>query len=289
MAKKVITIDFEELKREVEVLLAERRKNRLPDPITRIWKVVDAMRRYKAAVVAANAPRGFNAGSESNPTQRATLREHRLGFLEDVTPEAGIRNLKEWVMDLDCSFVVQEEPWRVENAFWEAKVWTPLFSWAQKGFSMLFDGRDGPIWPRHIPLSDLKGWEDEELMIEWELVARILDFIPEGEWPVVDLQSGNLRWNGREGTLGNRELRIINCLVEKKGRYVDDDDIYDVIDAPSMSPAAFRKMLSRLRQQLKFSGFEDVEAAIDRTQEGRTRLDHDKLVQSFQSSISAEN
>ncbi len=281
MSKRTVTIELDELRREVREFLRESEKERLvPDPILRIGEIISMMRRFKAAVVNATAPRGFDAGSEHDPRQRALLRSHRLAALGDDDLQSGLVPLKERLMSLNCAFVLQGQPWWVDDCQWETRVWNPLYRWTQRGYDLLFKDHATSDWPTCIKVPILQDWITDEVEIEWELGVRMKEFLPDGEWPHVDLKEGTLRWGGRERHLPKRTLLIIQCLVEKKGRYVHDDYIAEAIQEPDLSRDALRQAFFRLKRSLVDADFGDVAAAIVRDkEEWRTCLDQTLLLE----------
>ena len=281
MNKNTVTIDLDELRREAREILRESEQERLvPDPILRVGEIISMMRRFKAAVVAANAPRGYVAGSEHDPQQRAILQSHRLAALGGDDAECGLVCLKERLMSLNCAFVLQGQPWWVDDCQWEGRVWSPLCRWTKRGFDLLYEKRDTNDWPNCIKLPVLQGWINDELEIEWELGIRMKEFLPDGEWPHVDVEEGILRWGGRERHLPKRTVLIIRCLVEKKGRSVPDDDIAEALDKADLSSGTLRQVFSRLRRSLVEADFSDIAAAIVRDKEnGQTCLDQTLLLE----------
>jgi hypothetical protein len=238
------------------------------------------MRRFKAAVVEANAPRGFDAGSEQDSNQRALLRSHRLAALGDDDLQTGLVPLKERLMSLNCSFVLQGQLWWVDECQWETRVWNPLYRWTKRGYDLLFEKHDTGDWPHCIKVPVLQEWINDELEIERELGIRMKEFLPHGEWPHVDLDQETLRWGGRERRLPKRTLLIMQCLVEKKGRYVHDDDIAEAIHQPDLSRGALRQVFSRFTRSLIKAGFRDIAAATVRDkEEWQTRLDQTLLLE----------
>jgi hypothetical protein len=177
-----IVINVEELKAEIEQFLLGNAEDRLvSEPMVQIGKIVDAIRYYKAMVVAANAPRGLEPGSEIDPNQREKLRCHRITAIESCNTNSGLHQLKEWLISLDMKFVIQDQPWRVQDVLWESKIWSPLFRWASRGFDLLFENKEKIEWPYCIAFSTLEAWEKDELEIETELIVRISEFLPESD------------------------------------------------------------------------------------------------------------
>lgn len=176
--KHSLVINLDELKAEVQRHLSESAKERLvPDPILQIGKIVEVVRRYKAAIVAANAPRGFEVGKAVEPLQQEKLRSHRLGALENDRPENGICPMKVWLLSLNTDCVLQRQPFRVVDSIWEQNVWAPLSQWVQRGYDLLFADKDSSEWPKCISFHELTSWEDDEFEIETQLMARMTDFV----------------------------------------------------------------------------------------------------------------
>jgi hypothetical protein len=63
--------------------------------------------------------------------------------------------------------------------------------------------------------------------------------------------------------------------------FVGVDDICDEIREAGMSSSTFRKMIQRLRDGLIEVGFGEIEAAIEKSNLGNIRLNHDKLLESL--------
>ncbi len=263
-------VNFNELKAEVAALQRDYEADRpTSDPMLQIGKIITAMRDYKAAVVDAHAPRGFLAGAERDPKQRQVLRDHRRADLDNL------RKQKEWLMALDCEFVLQSQPWRINETLWESKILGPACSWAKRGFALLYDGED------HIDFKQLEAWDAVELEIEHQLMAQMMEFLPQGNWPIADIENDLLHWDSREATMTTRELRILNCLFRAKGRYVDYNDIWDAI-GEDKNPAARRTIVSRLKKSLAEKDFDDIAAAIENDGKNeRIRLNHGKLMKSL--------
>lgn len=259
-------VNFNELKAEIEALRRDYESDRpTSDPMLQIGKIITAMRDYKNTVVDAHAPRGFATSADRDQKQRQVLRDHRRADLEDL------RNQKEWLMALDCEFVLQGQPWWINEALWESMILGPACRWAKSGFALLYDGED------RIDFKWLDAWNADELEIEQELMAQMMEFLPEGKWPIADLENNLLHWDSREATMTTRDLQILGCLFRAKGRYVDYYDIWNVI-GEDKKPAARRAIFSRLNKALVDNGFDDIATAIENDGKNeRIRLNYKKL------------
>lgn len=263
-------VDFNELKAETEALRRDYESDRpTSDPMLQIGKIITAMRDYKRAVVDAHAPRGFATAAERDQKQRQVLRDHRRADLEDL------RKQKEWLMALDCEFVLQGQPWWINEALWESKILEPACRWTKLGFALLYDSED------RIDFKWLDAWNADELEIEQQLMAQMMEFLPQEIWPIADIESSLLHWDSREATMTTRDLRILSCLFRAKGRYADYNDVCEII-GKDMEPVALRKLFSRLDQALVKKGFDDIAAAIENDGKNeRIRLNHGKLMKSL--------
>ena len=270
--------EFEELKQEVKNFLAESEETRTPRPILRIGELITAMRRYKAEIISANAPCGFCPDADTNSFEREILRQHRL---DKVDKDDGVQSQKKRLLGLNSEWIVNGEPWRVQDAIWQIKIWTPLDLWVKRGFDLMYQGIEEACWPKLSSLPTLSAWEQEEQEIEFQLFLRINDFLPEGEWPLIDFERGTLTWAGRSVELTDRELKIIDLLVKHKGKYVRKTALFQAAGDSLMGEDAFRKMFSRLKTKLTQSGFSDIALSIVQASGGRLRLDHDKLLESL--------
>jgi hypothetical protein len=234
------------------------------------------MRRYKEAVVKASAPRDFKPGSEVDPKQARRLRDHRQKHADITDPETGLEPLRQRLKALDCKFILgNETSWRVRDADWELKVWKPLFDWVEEGYGMLFRDRQSP---KTIPAQELRNWDDKELNLEYHLMSRMLDFMPENGDPIMDEGSLSVRWRDEECFLGNtQQYALMTCLIKETGRYVPYDSIRTALGDDIMSDPAIRKNVERLRTKLKESHCDRLADAIDTSQKEHVRLDLVKL------------
>ena len=264
-------LEFDELKMEVKQFLAEG-EIMTPRPILRIGQLITAIRRYKASIVAANAPIDFQVESAQ---QQELLRQHRLSKLNEL------REQREWLLKLNTEWIINGEPWRTQDAHWQANVWTPLNRWVKAGFALMFDDMESRDRPEAHSLAVLNSWESDELSIEFQLLLRICDFQPESEWPVVDFDRGTLSWAERVSEFSDRELKVLGLLIQSKGDYVRKTALCEAAGDSLMEDEAFRKMFSRLKKKLAAAGFPGIAESIIQSPGGRTRLDHNRLLQSL--------
>lgn len=178
-------------------------------------------------------------------------------------------------MALDCEFILQGQPWRINETLWESKILGPACRWTQRGFAFLYDGED------RIDFKWLDAWDANQLEIEHQLMAQMMEFIPQGNWPIADIENSLLHWDSREATMTTRVLRILSCLFRAKGRYVDYNEVCEII-GKDLGPVSLRKLFSRLDQALVKKGFDDIAAAIENDGKNeRIRLNHGKLMKSL--------
>ncbi len=257
-------VDFQTLKEECEAHFRDCEEDRLASgPMLQIGKIITAMREYKAAVVAAHAPLHFEVGAERDPKQRGVLRKHRLAAQE------ALRQQKEWLISLDYRDIHQGQPWRMNEAFWMDKIWRPLFRWSDSCFQLLYDGKD------RLDFKVLEALDADELEIEWHLLAQMMEFLPQGKWPIADTETGFLCWDSREESMTNTELTILSRIFTARGKYTE---IYDPHEK-ELEPQAFRKALSRIKQSLTRIHFEDIAASLEKRPESyELRLNHKKLM-----------
>ncbi len=273
MAKDKIEISIEDLKAEVKEFLLEIERDRItPKPVQRIGEIMSLLRRYMRAVVMANAPRDYSPGAR-NAKQRDRLRAHREACLADTDPKNGLTANREKLKALDCAFVLAGEiVWRIDEVEWEMKLWRPLYRCVERGYEMLYGGKEEAGWPSYISEADLQVWRAEEQEIEWSLIARIKIFWPEGDFPVVDDDEFSVRWKGEACVLGNNQCyRLMKLLVKVRGRGVSHEDIGEALSDEQMTGAAVRKVVERLRKSLRDSPCSALAAWIV-TEAGQVRL-----------------
>ena len=247
---KAKTAGPSEFERLVEKLAREAEdKRHETKPQAQVWAIIHRMRSYQEAVIRANAPRDFKAGS-TDPQNGERLRKYRQ-IQKDITDlNLGMTPLGASLATLGCRDVLGETEWRVNNTEWEAKIWTPLHAWVAHGYEMLFASEV----PKLIPELDLVRWEKEELQLEQQLIAHLLKVMPEDDYPVADEETFHVRWRDEECDLGNTQLFFLTkYLLEARGRYVSYSNIAIALGDPEMAYDAIRKTKERLLKALKLS------------------------------------
>lgn len=216
------------------------------------------MRRFKAAVVAANAPRGLTAATGLDPLRRTVLREHRMAH------SAEVESLKDRLTSLDCRFLVGESRcYQVCESDWEKNIWRPLHHWVVAGYDTLYAGSQGEDWPTCVPLTVFHKWEQEEQEIEWMLMEKMTTFLPDdGYQPVLNDREHSVRWRGQVCPLGdNNSFRLMSLLV--KGRRVSRQEIVLALFGDvNTTDDALRQCVSRLRKCLRKGKLSKVAESI---------------------------
>jgi len=234
----------EKLRRE-----AEDKRNE-SKPQAQVWAIIHRMQLFQEAVARANAPRDFKSGS-TDPDNIERLRKHRQIQKDISNLEFGMTPLAGSLVNLGCHDVIGDEAgWRVSNNEWEKKVWKPLHAWVARGYQMLF----GNDVPKLIPEMELIQWEKDELQLEHQLLAHLLEVMPEDDYPIADEDTFRVRWRNEECDLGNHDpFRLMKCLLEARGRYVSHDDIAEYLSNEYMTGIAIRKLVERLCKALEKS------------------------------------
>lgn len=262
-----MTDDIPVLKAEVEAFLLESEATRLTsDPMIQIIKVITAMRVFKAAVVSAHAPRGFEPGAERDPKQRQAIQDHRRADYEDL------RQQKEQLVSFDCDYILQGQLWRINEAMWEAKILGPLYRWARQGMEFLFDETI------RVDFQRLEAWDEKGQEIEHQLTAQMMEFMPDGIWPIADIDAGVLRWDSREAKMTKAELVLLSCIFKARGQYAEICDSNGI----ELQPEALRQAHSRIKRSLVKHNFPDIAECLERDSEYTgIRLNHRKLMEQF--------
>jgi hypothetical protein len=273
MKKAKVEIDLDELKREVKDFMLSIERDRItPKPVQRIGEIIEAMRRFKMAVVKANVPRGLGTEKQTSREEQNGLRQHRLAHQTDPDPDTGIPALRDRLKKLDCAFLLGGELyWRLDDSDWEAGVWKPIHEWVQRGYAMLFSGSGDKDWPRPVEAAVLSAWEAEEQGLESRLFERMSTFIPEPDLPVIDPdEQFTIRWRGYPCYLGdNDSFRIMRRIIEAKNRMASREEIGLAIGSDYFTDEALRQAASRLKKKLKEAGLGELAARLKTTENGK--------------------
>ena len=257
-----IEIDIEELVAQTKAFLAAADGEERPEH--RITEIIARMRLFKAAVVTANIPRGYDPDRDAD-----RLRKHREA---SIAPDSDLVGLRTWLTTRDGPYLLGTGVrWRLDDCDWEERVWSPLFDWAERGYAILFGDSDSPDWPRAAPSSVMEAWEGEELELEWRLMERMTIFVPVGDGLALDAtEPFTIRWRNLPCSLGDTDLfRIVERLVRAKGQKVSREAIALAIGNDDYSDEALRKAVSRLRVKLQQSGLADLAPRIKTSEYGR--------------------
>lgn len=265
--RPTMTDSFSALKADVQTFLRESEADRpTSNPMLQIGTIITAMRVFKAAVVSAHAPRGFQTGAERDPKQRQVIQDHRRADLDEL------KRQKEWLLGLDFDFVLQGQPWRINEAVWESEIFGPICRWVRQGVEFLFDGQD------RVDFQWLRSWDSDELEIERQLIAQTIEFLPEGKWPIADLDAGILRWDSRDKEMPMPVLKTLSCVFKARGQYAE---LFDS-DGNELEPEAMRQVDSRTKRCLLKHDFPDIADCLERDPKYTgIRLNHPKLMAHF--------
>lgn len=219
-----------------------------PLPIQQIDEIIRLARQYVGEVVRANVP--SVPGAELDPILSTLLRPHR-----ESCGNAGseLMTLKERLSKMNCDFVLDGEiAWSLDVLDWETKIWGPLQRWVQRGYAMLFEKRQGAIWPVRIPERDLRDWQQEGQAIEGLLKDRKVIFCPDDVVPVISKTGRSFRWKGdRYDIPGKKPFELFVLLVRNAGRSVPYLTIsLELSSLNGMSDDAIHQTVFRLKQRL---------------------------------------
>ena len=166
----------------------DKEERLFPNPVCRLFQIIEHTRRFQTAVIEANYPLGFAVGSETEPKQRSILQEHRNAALKSRPSKTGIVEIRYSLKQIaNTSFVLGDDGiFSVDDVEWKKKIWTPLYRWVERGYNLLFSDMDCEDWPTCIPEEDLKKWQEQRQEIEWQIWIQICKLMPNDPYATVE-------------------------------------------------------------------------------------------------------
>jgi hypothetical protein len=128
----------------------------------------------------------------------------------------------------------------------------------------MISGSDDMHNLKPIPRDAISRWQAEEQELEYQLMGRMTQFLPESDLPVIDSEEPfAIRWRGCPCRLGdNDSFKLMKLLIEARNGMVSRQSIMQAVGDDELSDVALRKAVSRLKGRLKASRMDELAERI---------------------------